>query len=93
MHTLSNIVTSYGWIYVYIVKSVYRLKQAACIAYDLLKTRIVQHGYTPYLDNVNYWKHSIRQTKILLCMDGIGIKYYYKEETNHLLDTLNNITK
>ena len=52
-YNLDGIVTADGWIYVKIIKGMYRLKQAARIAYDLLKRRLATHGYTPCPENIN----------------------------------------
>ena len=46
-YNLDNLVTSQGWVYIKIKKGMYGLKQAARIAYDLLKRRLAEDGYKP----------------------------------------------
>jgi hypothetical protein len=66
----------------------YGLKQAARIAYDLLKTRLATDGYSPCTENVNIWEHKTRPTKFSLCVDDFGIKYFAKSDADHLLASL-----
>ena len=87
-YKLDKIVTSDDWIYVKIGKGMYSLKQSARIAYDLLKTRLATHGYTPCLENINFWEHKTRPTKFSLCVDDFGIKYFCKADAEHLLNSL-----
>ena len=87
-YQLCNLVTPQGWIYIKITKGMYGLKQAARIAYDLLKTRLAKHGYTPCTDNVNFWQHTTRRTKFSLCVDDFRIKYFTPQDAQHLLHAL-----
>ena len=92
-YNLEHLVTSQGWIYIKIKKGMYGLKQAARIAYDLLKRRLATHGYTPCKENINFWKHQWRPTKFSLCVDDFGIKYFHKRDADHLLTALNKYYK
>jgi hypothetical protein len=88
-YNLDNLVTDDGWVYIRIIKGMYGLKQAARIAYDLLKTRLATDGYSPCTKNVNIWEHKTRPTKFSLCVDDFGIKYFTKSDADHLLASLN----
>ena len=46
-YNLENLLSADGYVYCRIVKGMYGLKQAARIAYDLLRKHLAQHGYTP----------------------------------------------
>ena len=87
-YNLNQLVTAQGWVYIKIVKGMYGLKQAARIAYDLLKTRLAKHGYTPCTENINFWKHHTRKTKFSLCVDDFGVKYFSPQDAEHLLSSL-----
>ena len=66
VYNLDTIVTTDGWIYIQIIKGMYGLKQATRLAYDLLKKRLSRHGYSPCIENVNFWKHRTRRAKFSL---------------------------
>ena len=66
----------------------YGPKQAARLAYDALVKNLKQHGYQPDRYCPNIWKHEIRKTKFCLCVDDFGVKYYSKEDANHLIAAL-----
>ncbi len=66
----------------------YGLKQAAILAYNNLKSHLKPFGYTPVIGTVGVWQHATRQTKFCLCVDDFGIKYFSKEDAQHLLYTI-----
>ena len=92
-YDLQHVVTNDGWVYIKIIKGMYSLKQAAKIAYDLLKKRLALHGYYPSPDNINIWRHATRPTKFCLCVDDFGIKYFNLEDVTYLLTALKQYYK
>ena len=66
----------------------YGLKQAAVLAYDHLKTSLQPFGYHPIPGTVGLWKHTSRPTIFCLCVDDFGIKYWFKQDSEHLLHSL-----
>ena len=64
------------------------MKQAAILAYNQLKQKLLPHGYSPVIGTVVVWKHNTQQTKFCLCVDNFGIKYYNKVDANHLLQAI-----
>ena len=66
----------------------YGLKQAAVLAYNQLKAQLLPAGYAPIIDTVGMWQHATKRTKLCLCVDDFGIKYYGKEDNNHLLKAI-----
>ena len=63
----------------------YGLKQAAVLAYNQLKEKLLPQGYSPVTGTVGLWTHSTRKTKFCLCVDDFGIKYFNKGDADHLL--------
>ena len=47
-----------------------------------------QYGYRPVLGTTGMWEHETRCTKFCFCVDDFVIKYFSKEEAQHLLDFL-----
>ena len=92
-YDLQHVVTNDGWVYIKIIKGMYSLKQAAKIAYDLLKERLALHVYYPFPDNINIWRHATRPTKFCLCVYDFGIKYFNLEDVTHLLTALKQYYK
>ena len=86
-YNLSSLVSG-GYIYVKIKRGMYGLKQAAVLAYDHLIENLEQHGYTPVLHTLGIWKHKTRRTTFCLCVDDFGVKYFSKEDAQHLIDSL-----
>ena len=87
-YNLDKIVSPDTHVYCKITKGMYGLKQAARIAYDLLRKRLEKHGYTPCENSINIWKHKHLPTKFCLCVDDFGVKYFSKQDANHLLQSL-----
>lgn len=53
-YKLDSLVTPQGCVYIKIKKGIHDLKQAARIAYDLLKTRLTNNGYTSCMGDINF---------------------------------------
>ena len=87
-YNLRNLVTSDGYVYVKIKKGMYGLKQAAILAYNNLVNNLQEDGYFPIPHTVGLWKHATRKTIFCLCVDDFGIKYFNKDDANHLLTSL-----
>ena len=66
----------------------YGLKQAAILAYNNLVNNLQDDGYFPIPHTVGLWKHTTRKTIFCLCVDDFGIKYFNKDDANHLLTSL-----
>ena len=87
-YNLEDKVTQSGHIYIKINKGMYGLKQAAVLAYKELTKNLSQYGYQPIIGRVGLWQHESRPTKFCLCVDDFGIKYYSKDDADHVLDSL-----
>ena len=87
-YNLDEKVTPNGYIYIEINKGMYGLKQAAILAYIELTKNLAKYGYYPITGTVGLWQHESRPTKFCLCVDDFGVKYYSKDDVNHLLNSL-----
>ncbi len=67
----------------------YGLKHAAILAYDYLVTLLKPHGYYPEPHCVGIWSHKTHHTNV----DNFGVKYFSKDDANHLLDSLRKYYK
>ena len=92
-YNLQNLKTPTNRICVQIKKGMYGLKQAAVLAYNHLVNNLSNHGYAPIPHTVELWKHKTRRLAFCLCVDDFGIKYYDKQDAQHLLDSLHKYYK
>ena len=76
------------YVYIEIMKGMYGLKQAALLAHRQLKERLAKDGYFPIVGTSGMWRHATRKTKIVLCIDDFGIKYYSKADLDHFLNSI-----
>ena len=85
MYGLDTKLAADGHIYIKIEKGMYGLKQAAVLAYDNLVKNLSSHGYSPIPHTIGIWQHATRRTKFCLCVDDFGVKYFTKQDADHLL--------
>ena len=64
------------------------LKQAALLACEHLKSSLAPYGHYPILGTISLWKHKTRQTIFCLCVDDFGVKYWSKEDADHLCNAI-----
>ena len=77
-----------GYVYCKIKKGMYGLKQAALLAFNFIKENLAPHGYEPIPHTDGLWRHKTRPITFCLCVDDFGIKYFNKEDVEHLLSAL-----
>jgi hypothetical protein len=77
-----------GFVYIRIQKGMYGLKQAAILANKQLQKNLAKDGYFPIPGTSGLWKHRTRRTKIVLCIDDFGIKYFSKDDLDHFLRSI-----
>ena len=65
----------------------YGLKQAAILAHEQLIQHLTPYGYRP-IPNTNFWKHVTKPMVFCLCVDDFGVKYFSKDDANHLFTAL-----
>ena len=61
LYNLHDKVNKDGYIYCEIQLRIYGLKQAAILAYKLLKKRLAPAGYFPSRESNGLWKHKTRK--------------------------------
>ena len=87
-YNLDAKVAENDYIYIKIKKGMPGLRQAALLAYKHLKNSLQPYGYFPVPGTVGLWAHEICLTKFCLCVDDFGIKYWSKEDANHLCNVI-----
>ena len=87
-YSLDTLVTPDGYIYIKIKKGMYGLKQAAILAYEHLVNQLAPHGYHPCPYTTGLWQHKTKPTKFCLCVDDFGVKYFTRQDADHLLNAL-----
>ena len=85
---LDSMVTSDGFIFIKIQKGMPGLKQAAILAHRHLKNSLEPFGYEPIQGAVGSWHHKTRPAKFCLCVDDFGIKFWSKEDADHLCNSI-----
>ena len=77
-----------GWVYFKVMRGMYGLPQAGSNSHDELEARLNKEGYfkSPLVPAL--WKHKTRPTQFVLIVDDFGIKYFSKDDLDHLADTL-----
>ena len=66
----------------------YGLKQASVLAYQNLIKLLTDGGYQHIVGSLGMWKHKTRKTIFCLCVDDFGVKYFSKEDVQHLHDSI-----
>ena len=69
-----------------IKKCMYGLKQAAIIDYNHLVKQLKPHGYHPCPETTGFGV--TKQEFFCLCVDDFGVKYFSKDDADHLLTAL-----
>ena len=63
-----------GWVYMKIVKGTPGLKQAACLANEVLVHHLAPNGYAPVQHTPSLWKHESNGILFALVVNDFGIK-------------------
>ena len=64
------------------------LKQAAMIALNKIISHMKPHYYYPVLFTTGIWSHKTRIQNVYLCVGNCGVKYFNKNDADHLLESL-----
>ena len=90
-YNIDNIIAKDDYVYCKIIKGMYGLKEAAMLARQKIIEILKPLGYSPDQHSPNIWNHNTRKTKFILCVDDFGIKYYSKEDAEHLKKALEQV--
>lgn len=87
-YELEKYATADGWVYFRVIRGMYGLPQAGANSHDELEERLNKEGYfkSPLVPAL--WKHKTRPTQFVLIVDDFGIKYFSREDLDHLVDSL-----
>ncbi len=77
-----------GWVYFKVVWGMYGLPQSGSNSHNELEERLNKEGYFKSPLVPAFWKHKTQPTQFVLIVDDFGIKYFKKEDLDHLIDTL-----
>jgi hypothetical protein len=77
-----------GWVYIEIIKGMYRLKQAGLLANQLLQTRLAHFVYYPARHTPGLWLHKTRPIDFSLVVDDVAVKYVGKQHADNLINAL-----
>ena len=81
---------SKGYVYCEIRKGMYGLREAGALAHEQLVNHLDRFGYYPTKCTPGLWRHKTRRTTFTLCVDDFGVKYYTREDAEHLIQALNS---
>ena len=90
MYNIDDLKAPDDYVYVRIKRGMYGLKQAAILAFEFLVQNLSNYGYKPVPHSLSIWTHETRPISFCLCVDDFGIKYFNKEDAQHLLSSLQN---
>ena len=88
LYHIDGIIAEDGYVYTKITKGMYGLKQASVIAYNQLVSPMVPHGYYPVPFKTGLCPPKTRKTTFCLYVDDFGVKYFSKDDADHLLESL-----
>ena len=77
-----------GYVYFEIRRGMYGLKEAGIIAFEQLVAKLRPYGYEPMKFTPGFWKHKTRKTTFTLCINDFGVKYFNKDDANHLINAV-----
>ena len=88
IYNLDELVHSNDYVYINIQEGMYGLKQAAILVYNEVSTLLKKAGYQTIMDSLGMWKYHTRRKLLCLGVDDFGIKYYDKDDIQHLENAL-----
>ena len=79
-----------GYVYVKIGKSIYGLPQAGKLANTVLNEHLAPYGYFEVSHTPGLWQHITCPIAFSLVVDDFGVKYFHKDDADHLANSLKN---
>jgi len=87
-YNIKNKVNNKGLVLAEVVKGMYGLPQAGCLAYGQLVMHLQHAGYVKSGSTPGLFKYVSKPIQFILVVDDFGIKYQSEDDLNHLLDHL-----
>jgi hypothetical protein len=77
-----------GWVHFKVMRGMYGLPHVGSNSHNELEERLNKEGYykSPFVPAL--WKHKTRPTQFVLIVDNFGIKYFTKDDLDHLMTNL-----
>ena len=72
------------YVYIEVTGAMYGLAQSGRIANQDLQKHLAKYGYYPTRRTPGLWKHRTRKINFTLVVDNFGIKYFNKDNIDHL---------
>jgi hypothetical protein len=91
-YKLHQFATPDGWVYVKVTRAMYGLPQAGSLGQDQLEQCLNKEGYFESQTVPGFLKHKTKSIQFVLVVDDFGIKYINKDDLDHLIQMLENIT-
>ena len=85
---LAEKVTTDEYVYVEIMRGMYRFPQSGLLAQQLLEKRLNKEGYQQSTLTPGFWTHKWRPISFTLCVDDCGVKYVGHKHADHLMAAL-----
>ena len=77
-----------GYVWLETRKAIYGLPQAGILVNKQLREKLQPHGYYEVAHTQGLWRHVTRPVQFSLVVDDFGVKYAGKENTQHLINTI-----
>ena len=87
-YNLKDIVAADGYVYMDIRKVIPGLKHSGRLARNCLTKNMTRNGYAQVPHIPSLWIHHTSDLVFSLVVENFGIKYTWKEDSNHLLKSL-----
>ena len=88
LYQIDGLISKDVYVYTNITKIMYGLKKASIIAYKQRISHMDPHGYHPVPFTTGLWSHQTIKT-VCPCVDDFSVKYFRKDDADHLLGLLN----
>ena len=92
-YKLKDISTKDDSVYLEVNKVMYGLPHAGLLVQESPQERLAQHGYYQSEIIPGLWKHEARPIVFTLVVDDFGVKYVNKEDAEHLMSVLKQMSE
>ena len=90
IYHIDEIIAEDGYVYIKIIKRMYGLKQSSIMSSNKIILTWSHTDNYRYPSKLDYRPKKNRGTKKFLCGDDFRVRYFNKDDADHLLQTLKN---
>ena len=69
-------------------KVIYGIKEFGVLDFNKLVKNLTPYGDEPMPHTTRLWSQKTCETTFSLCVNNFGVKYFPKEDANHLINSL-----